>query len=125
MKIKPMLNKTFLMITSIYFVLLLTPSTSLAATIGGPIFNSCDMNDPRDAAIQCVLSRITTWSLGVIGSIIILMIIISGFMYITSAGNPTQTERAKKTLVGAIIGLIIVSASGLLVTLVPKIMGLR
>ncbi|MCK4592615.1 hypothetical protein KAT63_04230 [Candidatus Parcubacteria bacterium] len=43
--------------------------------------------------------------LGLIGSVALLLIIISGIMYITSTGNEEKIASSKKILTGAVIGL--------------------
>jgi lysylphosphatidylglycerol synthetase-like protein (DUF2156 family) len=53
-----------------------------------------------------------------IGGLTILMIIISGIIYMTSAGNQTQTDLAKKTFIGSIIGLVIALMSLAIVKIV-------
>lgn len=45
-----------------------------------------------------------------------LFLIIGGILYMTAAGNPERTGRAKQTIAGAIIGLIIMLAAYLIVT---------
>ena len=57
--------------------------------------------------------------------IVIVALIIGGFMYLTSSGDPKKTEQAKKVVTSAIIGLVIALAAFLivdtiLVTLVKK-----
>lgn len=48
---------------------------------------------------------------GIAGTIFIVMLIVGGFQYMTSAGNEEAAEKAKKTLINAIIGIVIVSIS--------------
>jgi len=38
----------------------------------------------------------------------LLMMIYGGFLMLTSSGNSSQIEQAKKVLIGAVIGLVIV-----------------
>lgn len=84
--------------------------------IGGSIFlKGCNANDPDKNSIECVVKNIINWATGIISSIIAIMIIISGIMYITSGGSVNQAATAKKTLVGAIAGLIIVITSYMMV----------
>jgi hypothetical protein len=42
------------------------------------------------------------------GIIAVIMIIVSGIMYATAGGNQESTRKAQSTLVGAVIGLVIV-----------------
>jgi len=107
------------------FVLSVIPSSTFAAFGAGPFFGGgCHINtdDPGTGDVECLIKNITDWALGAIGLICVLMIIIGGVRYIVSAGNQTQTEGAKKTIVGAIIGLIIVILSDLMVNVVMSLL---
>lgn len=53
-----------------------------------------------------------------VGIISVIMIIIGGFRYITSSGNPEGAKNAKNTILYAIIGLIIVALAQLIVRFV-------
>lgn len=44
----------------------------------------------------------------VVAIIAVLVIIYSGIQYVTAAGDAERAERAKKTMIGAIIGLIVI-----------------
>jgi cytochrome bd-type quinol oxidase subunit 2 len=50
-----------------------------------------------------------------IGAIAVIMVIIGGFRYITSAGNPEQAKGARNTILYAIIGLVIVALAQVIV----------
>jgi hypothetical protein len=43
------------------------------------------------------------------------MVIISGFKYVTSGGDPQKVSGAKSTLIYAIVGLIVVALAQILV----------
>ena len=72
----------------------ITPITA-PATLGGP-------------ASFAELARIVTNALlGIAGSLSVIFLIVGGIMYTTSAGNENTTKKAKSTITGAIVGLII------------------
>ena len=48
-----------------------------------------------------------SWFFGITGMIAVVMIIVSGIKMTTSAGNPGAVQKAKMTLLYAIIGLVI------------------
>lgn len=52
------------------------------------------------------------------GVVAVIIIIFSGIRYITSAGNPERTKKAKGTLVDALIGLVVVALAWSFVTFV-------
>ena len=61
------------------------------------------------------------WLLGFMGIFAVGAVIYSGIMYITSGGDSTQAENAKKNLTWAIIGTVIISLSMVIVNFVQTI----
>lgn len=49
------------------------------------------------------------------GAIAVLMIIIGGFRYVTSAGNAEATKSARSTIVYAVVGLVIIALAQIIV----------
>jgi hypothetical protein len=47
------------------------------------------------------------WLLGLAGGLAVLFVVISGFLYVTSAGNEQRAEKGKKALIAAVIGFSI------------------
>lgn len=97
--------------------------TAYADGIMGGIYANCQTTNgsqnlgPDKAEIECVVLSVINMAGQLVGAILVVMIVISGIMYITSMGNPDKVGLAKKTLVGAIIGLIIVVLSNFMVNL--------
>jgi len=60
--------------------------------------------------------------LGFAGAIAVLMIVVGGFWYLTSAGNEEQNEKGKKALFGAFIGLAAVILSFTIVTIISSVL---
>jgi len=58
--------------------------------------------------IRVTIMNIVRVILGFVGIIAILIIIYAGYLWMTSAGNPEQIDKAKKTLRNAAIGLVII-----------------
>lgn len=59
------------------------------------------------------------------GAVAVLFLIIGGFRYVVSAGNAEQVEGAKKTIVYALLGLIIIFIAYVLVQLVQDYLGVQ
>ena len=57
------------------------------------------------------------------GAVAVLFLIIGGFRYVVSAGNAEQVEGAKKTIVYALLGLIVIFIAYVLVQLVQNYLG--
>ena len=74
------------------------------------------------ALIQCYVDKIFTWIAGVAALISVMAIIYSGFLYMTSTGNPDKVKTAHKALTGAIIGLVIVVLSFVIVIYVQQVL---
>ncbi|MBP7857931.1 MAG: hypothetical protein WAW63_02950 [Candidatus Saccharimonadales bacterium] len=72
--------------------------------------------DAGNAAIDIVLPVI----FGTLGSIALLIIVISGFRYIVAGGDPAKTAQAKKAILYAVIGLVVALAAFSIVTFVLK-----
>jgi hypothetical protein len=72
---------------------------------------------PSDSTeLQAVLQIV----FGIVGALAFLMIVISGFRYVLSAGNPDRTSRAKNGIVYALVGMVIALLAEAIVTYVVK-----
>jgi len=70
-----------------------------------------------------LFERVVSFTLGFAGIVLFILLIIGGFKYITSGGDPKAVEGARKTLTSAIAGLIIILVSYLILVLIYKITG--
>lgn len=67
------------------------------------------------------INKAMIWGEGIIATVCVLMLIVAGYQYITSAGNPDAIESAKRTITLAIGGLILLAVAYLIIgILVPK-----
>lgn len=51
------------------------------------------------------------WTLGLLGLVAVIFIIIGGYMYMTAGGNEEKVDKAKQYIKNALIGLVIVLLS--------------
>lgn len=65
-----------------------------------------------------MLTALILLVLGIAGLIAVAFLVFAGFRYITSAGNEDQAEAAKKTIINAIIGIVVIILSYSIVTVV-------
>lgn len=63
------------------------------------------------ATVTSTIIAIVNIALGIAGLIAILFLIIGGFRYVTAGGNEDATESAKKIILNAIIGIIVIILS--------------
>jgi hypothetical protein len=66
------------------------------------------------------LPQVLNLAIGLAALVCVAVLIGSGYMYITAAGDETKVEKATKSLTGAIIGLVICFISVILVEFVLK-----
>jgi len=64
------------------------------------------------------ISAIYKFGIGAIGICALLMIIVGGYMYITSAGNNASMEKAKGVITDAIVGLLLAFSSYLILYII-------
>ena len=79
----------------------------------------CELNDFTLIAIN--ISKII---LGIVGSLSLLAFVAGGLMWMLSAGNPEWVTRGKQTILGAVIGLVVVFTSYMIIQLVYTALGI-
>lgn len=60
---------------------------------------------------ESIVVNIINWILGILALIAVIMILIGGFKWMTAGGNEEKVEGAKKLLIAAVIGLVIILAA--------------
>jgi hypothetical protein len=72
--------------------------------------NTCtaDKTDQGTTLTDFIAKVLNVLSL-IVGVVAVIMIIVGGFRYVTSAGNPEGTKGARSTILYAIVGLIVVA----------------
>lgn len=70
--------------------------------------------NPNDIGYDAVknadsaLGGLLTVVYSVAGIICVLIIVIAGYFYVVSNGNPSEVKKAKDAIMGAVIGLVVV-----------------
>ncbi len=75
---------------------------------------------PNETRFSDFVMRIINIALAVAGLIAVLFLIIGGFRYITSAGNEETAESAKKIIINAIIGVVVIILSFVIVRVISN-----
>jgi uncharacterized membrane protein YidH (DUF202 family) len=73
---------------------------------------------PKPGAGAAELNRILTVVFVVAGSVALLVLVIGGYRYILSRGDPGATATAKNTIIYGVIGLIVVIVASSIVAFV-------
>ncbi|MBO4812765.1 hypothetical protein J5491_01300 [Candidatus Saccharibacteria bacterium] len=68
-----------------------------------------------------MISGIIQWVVGITGLVAAIFLIIGGISYMTSSGDTSKVEKAKKTILYAVIGLVIVALAEIITGLVTGI----
>lgn len=70
--------------------------------------------------IEGVLKTVLNLLSAIVGIVAVIMIIIGGFKYITSSGDPSNIQSAKNTIMYAIVGIVIAALAQVIVRFVLK-----
>jgi hypothetical protein len=98
--------------------LMLAPVLALAA--GFTIPDAGNTGLPNQNNATSLIMYIINIVLGISGLIAVLFLLIGGFRYITSAGNEEVAEQAKKIIINAIIGIVIIILSFVIVRVIAQ-----
>ena len=71
--------------------------------------------------IMCIILDLIMWILSIVGKVSLLVLIFGGIFYVVSGSNPEKQEKAKKTIVWALLGLALVLASHAIIVIMNKI----
>jgi len=74
--------------------------------------------------ILILLIGASRWVLGIVGSLALIMFIYGGLMFLLSAGSSDKIGTARKIIVAAVVGLLIVFSSFIIIQFVLKSLGL-
>jgi hypothetical protein len=92
-----------------------TPSAAPGASQSNPLGQFGCGAEEIYTAIGCIPINYTdmvnfflTWAIGIAGGIAFLFIIYSGFIILTSSGNPDRIKAGQELLTSAIMGLILI-----------------
>lgn len=87
---------------------------------GGTFFGLFGGGAASKTTASGLIVEIISVLLFIVGLLAVLFIIIGGFRYVTASGNEEQAEAAKKTLLHAILGLVIVILSFAVVRIISE-----
>ena len=99
--------------------------------IGGFVLAAtCDSSDPNqicnplgNVTLTDIIGKLIDFLLTIALIICPLMIVVGGFFFITSAGDPAKANKGRAIMIYAAIGLVIILISKGLVTAVQKAVG--
>lgn len=96
--------------------LLVMPAAALAQGLG-PVDPQSVGGVAKGALIPAVL-QIVNWLLALVALVAALYLLYGGLLYITSAGDQTKADKAKNTILYALVGLVVIALSFVIVNFV-------
>ena len=73
--------------------------------------------------LELIIGNVIKAALGLAGIVLFVLLLVGGFKFITSGGDPKALESAKSTLTHAVIGLVIILVSYLVLVLIKELTG--
>lgn len=95
---------------------------ALAGSFGAFIGPEANVGGTSGSLRDLVL-KIVNFFLGFLGLLAVIMVIYGGFLYISSAGNDEKVGQAKKILLYAVLGIVVIVVSFALVNTLLKGLG--
>lgn len=109
-------------IIAIIFLIFFLTITQVHAAETTTLLSESIETDSLKGFIQVALA-VSSWILGIVGSLSLLVFIYGGVKFLASAGRSEWVEDGKKAIIGAVIGLIIVFASYTIINFVLQTTG--
>ncbi|MDO8499294.1 MAG: hypothetical protein Q7S66_01390 [bacterium] len=114
----------------VFCFLILTASPALAQSVASPDSElqqgvkiiEAPLGLPS-TDIRLIIARVIRVALGLVGIVMVVMIIFSGYLWMTAGGNDEQIGRAKKIIINAVIGLAIILSAYAIVFFVMRMLG--
>ena len=94
--------------------------TTLTNTAGDPIAEV-----PTLQCFEVVFEKILNVAVGFAVVVLFLFLVIGGFKFLTSGGDPKATESAKNTLTYAILGLALLVGIWFILLFIEKLTGIK
>lgn len=96
-----------------------TPCPGDSTSLNPPTPYKVDVSPlPHSQATAGTISKTLAIVFSVTGALSVLMVVIGGFRYVISQGDPQATSKAKSTIIYAIVGLLVSLAAVSIVTFV-------
>lgn len=84
-------------------------ASSSSASVNCPSVDggTCDTGLPKVNATGHQLQHALAIFFGIAAVISVLMIVVGGMMFVTSGGNPQSVQKARDTIIYAVVGLLV------------------
>ena len=96
------MKKRIINITLIVLILIFSTGICFAAKLDDPL---------GGITVPGLTGRVIKGILGIVGSLSLLILILGGFMWMTSGGNEEKIKKGQKMIVWSILGLVVIFSS--------------
>ena len=104
-------------------LILILPTWILANEGNGGGLGVIEIKNPlKTESFEVIIDNLIDFIFKIAIPIVPLMVIFSGFLFVTAGGNVAQLERAKKVLIWTVIGLAILLLSKGLFVIIQKLL---
>ncbi|MFZ2969700.1 MAG: hypothetical protein WA063_00980 [Minisyncoccia bacterium] len=103
-------------------VLFLLSMFTLASNVNAAVTTYRITNPIATSDFAKIVANFLKWILGVAGSIALIMLIVGGIMYMTSAGDQQKATSAKKMIMITLAGLMLVLLSYSILVVLDRIL---
>jgi hypothetical protein len=122
------MKKTMKHIASFALVIavLVAPQVAFGLTNAGGWSNGLTNGQTGGVSTQTpttIITNVINYALAIIGFLGVLAFIIAGIMYLVSAGDEAQAEKAKSYMINAIIGVIIALLGYVVMSAISSLLG--
>jgi hypothetical protein len=83
-------------------------------------FGSADSGLNTEGTLIGFISNIIRWILGLLGTVFFVIIVLQGYLYMTSSGDASKTAAATGAITNAVIGLLIIMGAFLITNFVTS-----
>ena len=123
MKIKQIIRTaiaTFVMVSALAVPVTVTGGELAHAAVPTSVKNGVNNAKPEGASNDIVpfIKDVTNILLFLIGAVSVIVIIVGGLRYVTSAGDQNQITSAKNTIMYAVVGIVVAAAAYAIVNFV-------
>ncbi|MBI5765919.1 hypothetical protein HZA71_01685 [Candidatus Falkowbacteria bacterium] len=113
------ITKILLVVFLVIFLFLILPTTTWAQNLNLGLESARGIG-LGETPLKVIIARIVQIILGFLGILTVILIMYAGFIWMTAAGDERKIEKAKKILLDAIIGLIIILAAFIIVSFILR-----
>jgi hypothetical protein len=119
-KITKILKYFSLSLFSIFYFLFSYSKALAVAATGNPKWTDINLPNPSQTLVG-FLTRLIEWLMGFAGLFAAIAIIYSGILYISAGGDAEKAAKARKNLLWAFIGIVIIMFSYAIVRSIDQI----